>query len=275
MPSTTTLFRRILFVVIGAAIGLTLSATAASASPSSTKAGNPTAACDGTHHSDTGHGANQRGAYDETCDGSPSGNGNGKGAATGKPCAGCVGNADDKNPPGQRPNGSDRNAGYECDRNHGVGRTNPAHTGCAAATDSTSTSGGRGTRSPKAPKPQQVQGLGSGGTLGCPAGTMPSADGGCVSSEVVVQPAADPAPRIPLGVDPGSSGATPATEVLGVSFVRALSSEVGVLNSGIARTGEGALPVTGANSTPDLTVMALALVLVGSLIRRVGHRRTT
>jgi len=48
----------------------------------------------------------------------------------GKPCAGCVGKADNKNPQGQRPNGSDHNAGYECDRNHGIGRTNPAHTGC-------------------------------------------------------------------------------------------------------------------------------------------------
>ena len=70
------------------------------------------------------------GPYDSTCDGSPSGNGNGGGNAVGKPCAGCVGSADDKNPKGQMPNGSDHNAGYECDRNHGIGRANPAHTGC-------------------------------------------------------------------------------------------------------------------------------------------------
>src|SRR4051794_36882465 len=92
--------------------------------------GNSSQGCDGTHHSDTGHGANQGGPYDNTCDGSPSGNGNGNGKATGKPCAGCVGNADDKNPKGQMPNGWDHNAGYECDRNHGIGRSNPAHTGC-------------------------------------------------------------------------------------------------------------------------------------------------
>jgi hypothetical protein len=96
--------------------------------------GNSSQGCDGTHHSDTGHGANQGGPYDNTCDGSPSGNGNGNGKATGKPCAGCVGNADDKNPKGQMPNGSDHNAGYECDRNHGIGRTNPAHTGCRETT---------------------------------------------------------------------------------------------------------------------------------------------
>jgi hypothetical protein len=72
------------------------------------------------------------GPYCSTRDGSASGNGNGTGKATGKPCAGCVGKADNKNPKGQYPNGSDHNAGYECDRNHGIGRTNPAHTGCTS-----------------------------------------------------------------------------------------------------------------------------------------------
>jgi len=72
------------------------------------------------------------GPYCSTRDGSPSGNGNGNGNAVGKPCAGCVGKADNKNPQGQMPNGSDHNAGYECDTNHGIGRTNPAHTGCTS-----------------------------------------------------------------------------------------------------------------------------------------------
>jgi len=70
------------------------------------------------------------GPYCSTRDGSPSRNGNGTGKSVGKPCAGCVGKADNKNPKGQMPNGSDHNAGYECDRNHGIGRSNPAHTGC-------------------------------------------------------------------------------------------------------------------------------------------------
>lgn len=48
----------------------------------------------------------------------------------GKPCNGCVGNADDKAPPGQMLDGTDKNAGYECDRNNGVGKGNPAHTAC-------------------------------------------------------------------------------------------------------------------------------------------------
>ncbi|WP_051399477.1 hypothetical protein [Haloechinothrix halophila] len=78
----------------------------------------------------SGNGANTHGPYDSTRDGSPSQNGNGDGKAKGKPCAGCVGKADNKNPPGQMPGGSDPNAGYECDTNNGVGKSNPAHTSC-------------------------------------------------------------------------------------------------------------------------------------------------
>ncbi len=100
---------------------------------SGTSVAAPSAECGGSHGSDGGGGANQSGPYDSTCDGSPSQNGNGNGKANGRPCAGCVGNADDKNPPGQLPNGADPNAGYECDTNHGIGRTNPAHSGCEPA----------------------------------------------------------------------------------------------------------------------------------------------
>ncbi len=115
----------------GLLVGLTGSASAA-----------PSEECSTSHHSDTGHGANQSGAYDSTCDGSASENGKGNGKATGKPCAGCVGNADDKNPPGQMPDGTDANAGYECDRNQGVGQGNPAHSGCTS--DEYPPSGGHG-----------------------------------------------------------------------------------------------------------------------------------
>jgi hypothetical protein len=75
-----------------------------------------------------GGGANSGcGAYCPNGVGLPSGNGN----ATNQPAAGTVGKADSKNPPGQAPDGSDHNKGYECDLNSGVGKTNPAHTGCA------------------------------------------------------------------------------------------------------------------------------------------------
>lgn len=81
----------------------------------------------------SGDGANTAsGPYTSTRDGSPALNGNGDGLAVGKPCAGCVGKADNKDPRGQLPNGTDANAGYECDGNSGIGRTNPAHTGCDA-----------------------------------------------------------------------------------------------------------------------------------------------
>ena len=84
-------------------------------------------------HPDNQNGANANpGPYSSTRDGSPSLNGNGGGQAVGQPCAGCVGKADNKNPPGQFPDGSDPNAGYECDTNNGIGKTNPAHTGCAS-----------------------------------------------------------------------------------------------------------------------------------------------
>ena len=84
------------------------------------------------------------GPYCSTRDGSPSLNGNGNGMANGKPCAGCVGKADNKNPQGQMPNGSDHNAGYECDRNHGIGPGNPAHTGCTAPLGGGTPGGGNG-----------------------------------------------------------------------------------------------------------------------------------
>jgi hypothetical protein len=91
--------------------------------------------CDGDPNNAQGAGGN----YENTCPAGPSQNGAGDGNANGKPCAGCVGNADDKNPKGQAPDGpNDHNNGYECDRkgqgenqgNNGVGWGNPAHTGC-------------------------------------------------------------------------------------------------------------------------------------------------
>jgi len=60
--------------------------------------------------------------------GMPSGNGGGH--ATTQPAAGTKGKADNKFPPGQAPDGTDHNNGYECDGNNGVALGNPAHTGC-------------------------------------------------------------------------------------------------------------------------------------------------
>jgi hypothetical protein len=76
--------------------------------------------------------ANDGGSYtsDPNWVEAPSGNGQGKA----RPCAGCVGKADNKNPPGQAPDGTDSNNGYECDGNSGIARTNPAHTSCTPTT---------------------------------------------------------------------------------------------------------------------------------------------
>jgi hypothetical protein len=260
VPSFKKLFNRFLFVLLGAAFGLTLSATAVSAAPSGSKSGgNPNAACDGTHHSDTGHGANRRGAYDETCDGSPSGNGNGKGAAKGKPCAGCVGNADDKNPPGQKPNGSDHNAGYECDRNHGVGRTNPAHTGCKSTTSPPPSTGGNvGSTTTTKPPTTTVP------PPACPAGST-MVDGACVLGTSTVKPPVVTDPPVSSTFIPDPSG--PA-RVLGVQFTRPSLMSMNAGSELVRSAGE--LPLTG-NSSPDLVPLALALVALGTLLARFGR----
>jgi len=71
------------------------------------------------------------GVYCSTRNGDASLNGNGGGAATGRPGAGFVGKADNKNPQGQMPNAlADGNNGYECDGNNGIAKGNPAHTAC-------------------------------------------------------------------------------------------------------------------------------------------------
>lgn len=248
---------------------MTVSATAASATPPA-QGGNPNAACDGTHHSDTDHGANRRGAYDETCDGSPSKNGSDKGAATGKPCAGCVGNADDKNPKGQAPSGKDHNAGYECDRNQGVGKGNPAHTGCAAEdTDPTSTGGAKDSKPkpanpPKPPKGSNVPLSGEGGNVG---------GGGGNDAEVDSQTTPKPDPGRPVVTLPQQDGPSGPAVVLGETFVRSLSSTTSA-GFAIEPTRAGELPRTGAGAAPPLTAMALALVLAGTALVRSGRRRS-
>lgn len=83
-----------------------------------------------------GKGANTTGPYNPSGVGLPSGNGKSTDNNGKRPCAGCVGNADTKNPPGQLPGGHDANRGYECDANQGVGKTNPAHSGCSSTTTS-------------------------------------------------------------------------------------------------------------------------------------------
>ncbi len=110
-------------------------------------------------------GANQAcGSYCSTKDqGQPSGNGNGNGNATGRPAAGEVGNADDKNPPGQSAGPeSDGNSGYECDNNNGVGKGNPAHSGCEGQGGSNTAGAGSGGNAAGAGSGAGVYGSGAG-----------------------------------------------------------------------------------------------------------------
>lgn len=118
--------------------------------------------------------------YKSTRNGAASLNGNGNGNATGKPCAGCVGRADNKFPPGQAPNASDANAGYECDTNHGIARTNPAHTGC---TSLSSGGGGVGCAPGANCSPGSCTDVTDCSTPGsCPNGTDCSTPGTCTGS---------------------------------------------------------------------------------------------
>lgn len=154
----------------------------------------------------TGHGANVSGPYDSTRDGSPSLNGNGNGAAVGKPCAGCVGRADNKNPHGQLPGGSDANAGYECDRSNGVGKSNPAHTAC------------RSTTPPQAP-----------GTPGVPG--TPPVPGTPAGPGSHANPAAPASPAAPKS-KPESAAATSGLASTGADLLEPMALGLALLGAG-------------------------------------------
>jgi hypothetical protein len=205
------------------------------------------------------------GAYCSTRDGTASGNGNGGGSSTGKPCAGCVGKADNKNPPGQAPDASDGNAGYECDTNHGIARGNPAHTACTTSggTDCTATPDapecqGGGTDCTATPDAPECQGGGTDCTAtpnapecvtGGPECTPTAANNFCstVLGEKVTH---TPATRT-------SSTGTPTTTVLGEKTTR---------------TPSGALPFTGADIAL-LSAMALIAMVAGTALTLAARRR--
>jgi len=203
------------------------------------------------------------GAYCSTRDGSAAQNGNGNGAAVGKPCAGCVGKADNKNPPGQQPNGSDHNKGYECDANHGIGRTNPAHTGCITSStppamcSSTNTCGGSAGDCTTTNT--------CGGSAGdcTTTGACPSTTPNCVPT------ASDSFCSTVLGVHHGrptttaTTITTPRTTVLGEKFVRTPTPSV----------QPGVLPFTGMQLS-GLLGLTVGLLLVGGAAVRLGRRRT-
>ena len=173
MPHRTTAARALVVAVsLGLAGSVSLFGATAFADPGNSHAathhtqgtagtsGSPTSPQPPSNADMAGNGANQSGPYNSTRHGAASLNGNGTGQAVGKPCAGCVGKADNKNPPGQLivgSAGSGISNGYECNGNHGIGRTNPAHTGC---TTSTPTPVPSVSRPPKAsPSPQLIRAI--------------------------------------------------------------------------------------------------------------------
>jgi len=211
--------------------------------------------CDGdpSGRSSTGNGANTNGPgndYAHNC-GADSANGNGGGNATGRPCAGCVGNADDKNPPGQFKNGNDKNRGYECDvkgkpngGNNGVGKGNPAHTPCKPTTTQTCPDG----------TPLPASGTCGTTTQSCPDGTPLPASGTCgTTTSSCVSNCTPP-------------GGTPPAEVLSASSER--PTEV----LGVQVTRGAGLAFTGAATTP-LTATAIALVCMGAALVVIARRR--
>ena len=197
------------------------------------------------------------GPYCSTRDGSPSLNGNGNGKATGKPCAGCVGKADNKNPKGQKPGGIDHNAGYECDRNHGIGRSNPAHTGCT--------------------KPDTCPAgtvRGSDGTCHTPSGdctTNPTAEGcapggsNCTTNPTAQGCTTNPPETCPAGQHAGADG----TCVLGEKQTRKPT----VQGEKVVKTPTSSLPMTGANVAAMLMTGMLGLGLGSALLIAGGRRR--
>lgn len=199
--------------------------------------------------------------------GLPSGNGNQvNGGHTGEPCAGCVGKADNKNPPGQAPGPSDNNAGYECDRNHGIARTNPAHTGCKTAPTS-----------PTTPPPTTPTTVHHGCTSNC--GGCTSNCGGCTSN------CHDPGTTtVPTGCVSGSSSTSCGTTTPSLAAGHGSSTTTRPATSGASTTvapatvgsavkaSSGGLAFTGANMSGEFLAGGLALaagiVLLGASRRQ-------
>ena len=256
-----------------------------------------------SHADQNGTGANPGttdgcGAYCSTRDGSASANGRGDSTTSNKPCAGCVGKADNKNPKGQAPSGPvDDNAGYECDRNQGIGQGNPAHTGCSPSTPGGSTPGGSGTGSTGSGNGGAASGPAAGpvivppvvpvvvpavvpvvvpavppvGGTGCPGSSMAAGSGTSCTPPTTGTP-----------TDSGSGGTTvdpprqPATTPTTIHADTTDAPTVLTFGSGstfVAASPAGAsqLPFTGDN-TGALALGALVLIATGGGLTRAARK---
>ena len=177
-------------------------------------------------------------------------NGNGGGKATGKPCAGCVGKADNKNPKGQMPGGSDHNNGYECDGNNGIGKTNPAHTGCKPTPPCVQ-------GDEECPNPPCVQ-----GDEECPNPPCVQGDEECPTPPCVQGDEECPNPPCVQG-DEQCPGTNRPPTVLGAEAVRTPNAEV----KAVVAVAPAGLPSTGAGASLELLAAAgMGLLLIGSLM---------
>jgi LPXTG-motif cell wall-anchored protein len=200
------------------------------------------------------NGACPGGPYCSTRDGSPSLNGNGNGNGVGKPCAGCVGKADNKNPKGQHPNGSDHNNGYECDGNNGIGKGNPAHTGCKAVTPPPPPP-----HKPPCTKPPKPPVTPPAKPPVTPPNEVPPAVTPPAVTPPEVVPAVTPPSVTPPEVAPAVAPPAVAPAVLGEeAFAQPPQA------AAVAPAAAGVLPPTGVGSGTELVGLAgLALVLIG------------
>lgn len=172
------------------------------------------------------------GPYCSTRDGSASENGKGDGAATGKDCAGCRGKADNKNPPGQNPDASDGNNGYECDGNQGIAQGNPAHTACVDAETTTSDEPDSSDETDDTGKPDEP-------------GNSDKPDGAGVELEAPSTVAGGEIAGVELGAQPNTNQATAAaaqaarTAPMGLPQTGASDSLLMLLLAGLAMAGIG------------------------------------
>jgi len=258
----------------------------------------------------SGNGANVHGAYDSTRDGSASLNGDGGGAAVGKPCAGCVGSADNKNPQGQAPQtvaGLDANAGYECDRNQGIGQSNPAHTSCQASTSetvetpttqpvgNTTTTTVPATVSHKVTKEQPPSSQGSSSvatttpaaasvTTAPPSPTTTTTSGGTTTTVATTSPTSPSTPASPgtqptaapssvVQAQPASLSTPAAPAVLGTEVQPGPAPSQTPSQTGTAAVQQPAtLPRTGSNTAVDV-IVSLLLVLTGLGLLAAARKR--
>jgi hypothetical protein len=227
---------------------------------------------------DTGSGANvDCGDYCPTTPGAPSGNGNG---SSNDPAQGTVGNADDKNPPGQFKNGGDPNAGFECDQNNGIAQGNPAHTGCAPTPPPTV---------PPTPQPDCTPSAannfcgtppppGCAATNTCPPSNPPGVTPPTPPVPQPIPPAVVP-PDAPVPAAGGTAGHAPAPQgpqVLGNKITRVLGTKIVKRHTPaathVAAAKVTALPHTGA-PVGFYVQLGLTAIGLGVVLSVAGRRR--